>query len=108
MLDAISGLVPRIALSDEAFAARHRIDSASTTASGDIDRAVSGSASAQEVIEQLEQSVANITTVAQLINAVARQAKSLAAQTAAATARIEATVADQVADTANRARRAAG
>ncbi len=98
------------------------IDSASTTASGDLDRAVSGSASAQEVIEQLEQSVANITTVAQLINAVAQQTnllalnatieaarageagrgfgvvaeevKSLAAQTAAATARIEATVAE--------------
>jgi methyl-accepting chemotaxis protein len=98
------------------------IGSASGAASDDLDQAVSESTSAQQVIQELERSIANITTVAQMINAVAQQTnllalnanieaarageagrgfgvvaeevKSLAGQTAAATARIEATVAE--------------
>jgi methyl-accepting chemotaxis protein len=102
--------------------ALERIGTASNTAAGDLDEALSSSTSAQGVIENLERSVENIAVVAQLINAVAQQTnllalnatieaarageagrgfgvvaeevKSLAAQTAAATARIEATVAE--------------
>jgi methyl-accepting chemotaxis protein len=99
-----------------------RISSAADAASQDLDLALTDSAGAQQVIGELERSVANIASVAQLINAVAHQTnllalnatieaarageagrgfgvvaeevKSLAGQTAAATARIEATVAE--------------
>jgi len=102
--------------------ALHRITSATEGARSDIDQALSDSAAARDVIGSLERSVAEISTVAQLIRGVAEQTnllalnatieaaragdagrgfgvvaeevKSLASETAAATSRIEATVAD--------------
>jgi methyl-accepting chemotaxis protein len=102
--------------------ALQRITAATQGARSDIDQALSDSAAAREVIRSLERSVAEISTVAQLIRGVAEQTnllalnatieaaragdagrgfgvvaeevKSLASETAAATARIEETVAD--------------
>ena len=100
--------------------ALEEITSATDSAARDLRHALEGSSAAQDVIGSLERSVAEIGTVAQLINAVAGQTnllalnatieaaragdagrgfgvvaeevKSLAAETAAATARIEATL----------------
>ncbi|GAB3277435.1 methyl-accepting chemotaxis protein [Kineosporia babensis] len=120
---------------DQIGRALQEITHAVSSASGDVNLAVSGSADARKVIGELERAIGEIAEVASLINSVAEQTnllalnatieaarageagrgfsvvaeevKTLAGETAAATARIEATVA-QVQSGARAAAQAVG